>query len=226
MNWANQSAPAKIVETVLASLGSSVGTKTFLIDTTTGDPDITARRGERLASSGIRYLDATIAGSSQQMRQREVVIMVGGRTEDVGACSDLLDALASDVFHVGEWGSGARMKLVVNLAIGLNRAVLAEALALARLGRLDLETTLRVLKASPSYSRMMDTKGEKMLRGDFEPEARLAQHLKDVRLMLKQARDQNAELPLSELHQRLLESLVDRGFGHMDNSVVFRAYDP
>ena len=40
------------------------------------------------------------------------------------------------------------------------------------------------LSPSAAYSRIMDTKGEKMISGDFTPVARLSQHLKDVRLML------------------------------------------
>ena len=55
-------------------------------------------------------------------------------------------------FHVGPPGSGARMKLVVNLVLGLNRAVLAEGLALAEACGIDPAAALDVLKATPAYS--------------------------------------------------------------------------
>ena len=76
------------------------------------------------------------------------------------------------------------MKLVTNLVLGLNRAALAEGLCFARQLGLDLQQTLHLLRESMSYSRIMDTKGEKMIHQDFAPQARLSQHLKDVRLML------------------------------------------
>jgi 3-hydroxyisobutyrate dehydrogenase-like beta-hydroxyacid dehydrogenase len=38
----------------------------------------------------------------------------------------MLDAIAPKVYHMGAVGSGTRMKLVFNLVLGLNRAVLAE----------------------------------------------------------------------------------------------------
>jgi 3-hydroxyisobutyrate dehydrogenase-like beta-hydroxyacid dehydrogenase len=129
-------------------------------------------------------------------------------------------------FHVGPWGSGARTKLVVNLVLGLNRAALAEGLAFARACGLDLPAVLDVLRSGAAYSRAMDTKGRKMIEGDFAPEARLAQHLKDVRLILDAGRRSGATLPLSELHERLLAGQTDRGLGDLDNSAVIRAFEP
>ena len=59
----------------------------------------------------------------------------------------------------------------------------------ARTLHLDGKQALAIMRESMAYSRIMDTKGEKMLRGDFKPQARLSQHLKDVRLMIAAAKD-------------------------------------
>jgi 3-hydroxyisobutyrate dehydrogenase-like beta-hydroxyacid dehydrogenase len=72
----------------------------------------------------------------------------------------------------------------------------------------------------------MDTKGPKMIAGDFLPEARLGQHHKDVRLILAEAARAGATLPLTQLHDFLLADLVGRGLGDLDNSAIMRAYDP
>jgi 3-hydroxyisobutyrate dehydrogenase-like beta-hydroxyacid dehydrogenase len=72
----------------------------------------------------------------------------------------------------------------------------------------------------------MDTKGAKMLTGDFTPEARLAQHLKDVRLILKMGESSGARLPLSALHQELLVHLAAAGYHDADNSAIIRAFWP
>jgi 3-hydroxyisobutyrate dehydrogenase-like beta-hydroxyacid dehydrogenase len=118
------------------------------------------------------------------------------------------------------------MKLVVNLVLGLNRAALAEGLALAHHCGLDPTAALEVLRAGPAYSRMMDIKGAKMLAGDFTPQARLAQHLKDVRLILKLGEASGARLPLSTLHRALLEQLAAAGYHDADNSAIIRAFWP
>lgn len=199
---------------------------TTVIDTTTGDPDATAATGERLHALGAEYLDATLTGSSREATLGELVVTVGGRAEAFAACEDLFRLFARRWVHVGPWGSGARAKLAVNLVLGLNRAALAEGLGFARRCGLDPAALLDVLKGGAAYSRVMDTKGPKMLAGDFAPEARLAQHLKDVRLILAQGAAAGARLPLSELHERLLAQLVRDGFGECDNSSVVRAFDP
>ncbi len=122
---------SEIVREVVESLGLRLRAGTLVIDTTTGDPEPTAALGEELADRGVTYLDATIVGSSEHVRSGEAIVLVGGTVEAFDAARAVFAAFAEKVFHVGPWGSGARMKLVVNLVIGLNRAVLAEGLALA-----------------------------------------------------------------------------------------------
>lgn len=195
-----------------------------IIDTTTGEPEQMAALGRRLSARGARYLDATIAGSSAQVRVGEVLLMVGGDAETLAACDGLFREFASRTFHVGPVGAGARMKLVVNLVLGLNRAVLAEGLCFAERCGIDPRQALEVLRAGPAYSRVMDTKAGKMLDGDFAPQARLAQHGKDVRLILSAGEQHGAMLPLSTLHDQLLSRLVQSGFGDLDNSAIIKAF--
>ena len=83
---------------------------------------------------------------------------------------------------------------------------------------------LEVLKGSMAYSRAMDVKGRKMIERDFTVQARLSQHLKDVRLILAQAERTGARVPLSEAHRALLERAVELGAADEDNAAVIRAY--
>jgi 3-hydroxyisobutyrate dehydrogenase-like beta-hydroxyacid dehydrogenase len=115
------------------------------------------------------------------------------------------------------------MKLVSNLVMGLNRAALAEGLALAEACGLDPELTLTVLRAGNAYSRILDMKGRKMIDRDFAPQARLRQHVKDVDLILALAESAGAHVPLSEAHGNLLSEAMNRGLGELDNSAVILA---
>jgi 3-hydroxyisobutyrate dehydrogenase-like beta-hydroxyacid dehydrogenase len=214
-----------VASAVLADAGASLRAGSILIDATTGHPDEEAARGEQLAARGIGYLDATIGGSGTQVRQQKVIVMVGGRRDDYDACADVWESFASRAFYLGSWGCGARMKLVFNMALGLHRAVLAETLMFARRYGLSMESALEVLRAGPAYSRVVDTKGEKMLRREFAPEGRLSQHLKDVRLMIEAGRLCGARLPLTGLHRQLLEQVEAEGYGDLDNSAIIRAFD-
>ena len=214
-----------VVEEVLGQMEDGLRPGQILLDTTTGEPNQSAALGARLARVGLHYLDAPISGSSEQTRRGEATILVGGDQESFTACRDLFSCMARTVFHVGPCGCAAKMKLVSNLVLGLNRAALAEGLAFAASIGLDQKAALDVLVGSVAYSRTMDNKGPKMLKGDFSVQARLSQHLKDVRLMFELADAAGQALPLSETHRRLLEECEAAGYGEADNSAIIRAFD-
>jgi 3-hydroxyisobutyrate dehydrogenase-like beta-hydroxyacid dehydrogenase len=215
--------PVQVRETV-AALEGVLPAGTIILDTTTGDPEDVVGHAAQLALRGVSYLDCEIGGSSRQAQAGEAIVICGGETEAFREAAPLLEALSARVFHTGAAGTGTRMKLALNIAIGLHRAVLAEALSFAECNGIDRSRALEILKAGPAYSRAMDVKGARMLSGDFTPEARLAQHLKDVRLILAAGRAAGARLPLSEVHEALLSEAVENGWGALDNSVVIELF--
>lgn len=210
------------VAAVVAAAAAGLRPGQTIIDTTTGDPASSVALAAELARRGIAYLDATVSGSSAQARAGAAVLMVGGERAAFEAGAALWARLAEAVFHTGPSGTGARMKLVTNLVLGLNRAALAEGLALAGGLGLDPDLTLAILRRGPAYSRAMDTKGGKMIRGDFAPEARLSQHLKDVRLIVAAGAEAGLPLPLSRAHREILEAAEAAGLGGLDNSAIIR----
>lgn len=217
---------SQVVADVVSSLKDELRAGQTIVDTTTGNPAEVESVADVLADFGVDYLDATVGGSSQQARAGDVIIMAGGPVDAFNRCRALFDDLAKRTFYLGPAGSGSRMKLAVNLVLGLNRAVLAEGLGFAGSLGLNLATTLEVLQASPAASTVMATKGEKMLQREFKPQARLAQHLKDVKVILDTGQAVGAKLPMSAVHQTLLEELVDSGNGDLDNSAIIKAFRP
>lgn len=209
-----------IAATVLDEIAPALRPDAIVIDTTTGAPE----QMESFARRGFVYLDATVAGSSRQVDQGEAIVMCGGDPAVYEACHEIFGAFARQSFHCGPNGAGARMKLAVNLVLGLNRAVLAEGLAFAEALGLDPAAALEILKAGPASSRVMDIKGRKMLERDFTTEARLAQHHKDVRLILAEAADAGLALPLSQLHERLLGEAEAAGLADADNSAIIELF--
>ncbi len=214
-----------VVGIVLDSIDRACLAGRTVMDTTTGAPRDAARFGQEVAAAGGCYLDTTVAGSSEQVRQREAIVIAGGERAALDRCRPLLTCLGRAVYHVGPCGSGSSMKLVFNLVLGLNRAALAEGLSLAEASGLPVHTALEILQAGPAHSRAMDHKGIKMISGEFSPQARLRQHLKDVRLMLAEGARHGCRLSLSEQHAALLETAEAMGFGDADNSAVIKAYD-
>ncbi len=188
----------------------------------TCDPDQVAALAARVAPRGIRYLDVPVSGTSDQVRRGDGVALIGGDPKIAGEVSDIMDALFVRRFHVGKIGDGGRAKLAVNLILGLNRLAMAEGLVFAERLGLDPAAFLDVARGSASYSQVMETKGPKMVRGDFSPEGRTKQTLKDVHLMLDQAASVGQKLAMLELHADVLEACVRAGEADMDNSIIIK----
>jgi 3-hydroxyisobutyrate dehydrogenase-like beta-hydroxyacid dehydrogenase len=191
----------------------------IVLITSTCDPDRIAVLGARVGDK-LRFLETPVSGTSEQVRQGDGVGLIGGDQKIAADAAPVLDALFAKSFHMGKIGDGGRAKLAVNLILGLNRLALAEGLVFAgRLG-LDPAAFLDVARRSAAASQVMDTKGPKMIGGDFAPEGRVRQTLKDTQLMLDQARKAGQQLPLLQIHADVLQACVRHGDSERDNSIV------
>lgn len=195
--------------------------RTVFIDTSTVLPEETEDLARRMATAGAAFLELPVAGSSAEVRARRALALAGGDAKVLARALPALSRLFRAVHHLGPHGSAARAKLAVNLVLGLNRAALAEGLAFARALGLDPGAALALLRDSPASSRVMETKGPKMIAGEYSPQAKLAQHAKDVDLILQAAERLRVSLPLSALHRQLLLAGEAQGLGDADNSAIF-----
>jgi 3-hydroxyisobutyrate dehydrogenase-like beta-hydroxyacid dehydrogenase len=205
---------------LLPALGEGSGK--IVLCMSTCDPDRVARLADRVIPRGIRYLDVPVSGTSDQVRRGDGVALIGGDMAITDGVKDVFDALFARRFHIGRIGDGGRAKLAVNLILGLNRLAVAEGLVFAERLGLDPAAFLDVARGSASYSQVMETKGPKMVHGDFSPEGRVKQTLKDVHLMLDRAARAGQKLSMLEVHADVLEACVRAGESDLDNSAVIR----
>src|SRR5471030_2738509 len=205
---------------LLPALGE--GSKKIVLCMSTVDPDQVAALAARVIPRGIRYLDVPVSGTSDQVRRGDGVALIGGNKKIADEVAPVLDALFARRFHVGKIGDGGRAKLAVNLILGLNRLALAEGLVFAERLGLDAAAFLEVAKGSASYSQVMETKGLKMVRGDFSPEGRVKQTLKDAHMMLDQGAALGQPLKSLEVHADVLEACVKAGEADLDNSAIIK----
>lgn len=215
---------SEIALDVLSRMSPSCGPGRLVIDMTTGTPGDADRLSELFQAQQAFYLAAPVSGSSQQTRDGHAMIMVGGDRRAYSACEDLWRVLARSVHFTGDSGSASRMKLVTNLVLGLNRAALAEGLAFADSLGISSADALSVLMDSAAASAVMQAKGDKMIRGDFTVQARLAQHHKDVRIILDEAASVGLNLPLTETHSQILQVAEEMGLSDLDNSSIIQTY--
>lgn len=149
--------------------------------------------------------------------------MVGSREKDFEEFRPVFETLGNKVTHVGPVGSGTKMKLVNNLVMGANMAILAEGLALGEASGIPVETQLEVLSAGGASSKVLDQKGENVVTGAYEPEFKLSHQLKDLYYALELARDLQNPLPITGLvSQTYLAGMADHADDDM--SAVVETY--
>ncbi len=159
----------------------------------------------QIRARGAGVLDAPVSGSVQLAQDGKLTIMAGGSEEDLERARPVFEALASKIFHIGPLGSGAAMKLAVNLVIfGLNQAV-SEALVLAESAGIDRELAYDVLASSAVGAPYVGYKRSAFLDPTAVPPAfslELAE--KDLRLIAELASDAGAAVPQSQTNLELM----------------------
>lgn len=214
---------AGVLEVVEGPSGLLQGGSTrAVIDCSTGDPDALQALAARLEHRGVDFIEAPLSGSSQQIAQGQATMLLGGAQAALDRHAFMLQALSPQRVHVGGAGMGARAKLATNLVLGLNRAAFAEGLVFAELLGIAPATFLELVLASPARSDAAALKGPLMVSGDFAPQSRIRQHLKDLELMLAAAASSGQGLPLTRAHAALLRDAVAAGDGELDNAAIVR----
>lgn len=147
----------------------------LVICTTTCAPGEITVIAEFAARSRLPFIEAPISGTSAEVGAGTATALVAGDADIIAAAAATLDVLCPRRINVGAIGNASRTKLAINLILQNNRAALAEGLALAEALGLDGATFLATARQSAAYSKVMDSKGPKMLARDFSPQSHLAQ---------------------------------------------------
>ena len=210
------------VEALLDDLQRSPA-RPALICTTTCAPDEIVRIAARAESAGFAFVEAPISGTSAEVRDGAASALVAGEAGAIAALGTLLDILCPRQTRVAKIGDASRTKLAINLILQNNRAALAEGIVFAESLGLDGQTFLANARESAAYSRVMDTKGEKMLRRDFRPQSRISQTLKDAELILHEAGQRGLALPMTAAQADLLHAAIVLEGPESDSAAVIEA---
>jgi 3-hydroxyisobutyrate dehydrogenase-like beta-hydroxyacid dehydrogenase len=117
-------------------------------DTSTVDPETPRRLAELARQRGAWLLDTPVSGSVPLVELGELTVLAGGDADALDRGRPVLESFASTIFHLGDVGSGAVMKLVVNSVVHALNAAVSEALTLAEKAGVDRSTTYDVLESS------------------------------------------------------------------------------
>jgi 3-hydroxyisobutyrate dehydrogenase-like beta-hydroxyacid dehydrogenase len=202
------------VETVLTGANgvfAGAATGSIVAIHSTVLPDTVKRLAQIGATNGIHVIDAPVSGGETGARKKSLCYMVGGQASALESCRAVFSTSAAQIFHMGELGSGAAAKLIVQVVTCINMLAAQEAELVAGRCRIDFATMQQVLKASS---------GQRLVAENWLNRFKLAQDPPDVRRRrtevfkkslgpaIELARQLGLSLPGSELAERSMARIM------------------
>jgi 2-hydroxy-3-oxopropionate reductase len=179
----------------------------------------------KLAAAGIEMLDAPISGSHNRVDARTISIMVGGKPQVFERLRPILDPLAVDVTHTGPSGTGATMKVVTNLFVNSNTALLAEMILVGERAGLGHDIMKKCLAASSVQGLMLEQMGARLFDRDFAPRGAVEIFVKDMGVAIELANECGVDLQIVPAARKMFQRAEAAGWGKDDASRVIEVYE-
>jgi 3-hydroxyisobutyrate dehydrogenase-like beta-hydroxyacid dehydrogenase len=167
-------------------------------------------------------IDCPISGTQPIIRAGNGVIMMSG---DVAACervTSMLKLIAPNTSYVGEYGTGIKLKLMINFMVGANTMALAEGMLFGAKMGLDTQTMLNIVGASAAGSTVFGIRAGIIAERDWQPCAGPSKLLwKDLDIIEQQADVLGLSAPLLRVCNQYYKKVAAAGRLEDECGVVF-----
>jgi 3-hydroxyisobutyrate dehydrogenase len=193
----------------------------LFVDMSTVKPAMAQKVGELVAKAGASFLECPVGGSVGPASEGKLLGFVGGASKDLERARPVLDQLCRRVEHVGPLGSGATMKLAINLPLMVYWQTLGEALSLIQPLGLDPKRVIDIFSETSGGPNMLKARGPMIAQAlsgaaSAQVTVDIATMRKDVRSMLDQAALQNLNLPLTSKTLESFDEAAAKGLNGAD----------
>jgi 3-hydroxyisobutyrate dehydrogenase-like beta-hydroxyacid dehydrogenase len=188
-------------------------------------PRFTRELALRLAPTGVAFIDAPVSGSKKPAAEGALVILAGGRKEQVEAVTPLLSAMGKKVVYCGPAGQGSMMKMFINLLLGLMMEGFAEALNFGKMGGLEWQPMLDTVFSGPLNCALYQMKADLIRQGGFPPAFPLKHIAKDLKFLVDTAYETGAPIPVGHMLLHLFRLGVSQDLGDLDFAAVSRVLE-
>lgn len=196
-----------------------------LVDMSTIAPSVARRIASALAQRSIEMLDAPVSGGTAGAAAATLAIMAGGKAAVLDRVRPLLELLGKTIVHVGDNGAGQVAKACNQMVMVSVIEAVAEAVQLANAAGVDATKVREALLGGSAQSRVLDLFGGRMVNRDFRPGVEAWLHHKDFGLVLREAADLGALLPVSAQVWQQLNALMGAGMAHDDTGSLLRVLE-
>jgi 3-hydroxyisobutyrate dehydrogenase len=194
------------------------------IDLSSNSITTVRRLVEREALQGVHYIDSPVTGGVRGADKGTLTLLASGDRDAFDRVEPLLQAIGSNIFHLGDAGTGCIVKLINNLIVLCTGQIAQEGLVLGTKAGLDpaqLYELLKVGTAAPMVKMLPYSLGRRFDNPSFT----LALAEKDVSLALELARTMQVPMPVtSAAHQTYLRAVAN-GLGEKSFMATLEALE-
>jgi 3-hydroxyisobutyrate dehydrogenase len=205
--------PADVREVYLGENGILAGCKpgAIVVDMTTSQPALAMEIAETAAKQGVHAVDAPVSGGDVGAREARLSIMIGGEKEVVESLAPCWQAMGKTFVHQGPAGSGQHTKLVNQILVAAGMIGVCESLLYAYKAGLDLNTVLESVAPGAAGSWALSNLAPRIIANNFAPGFFVEHFVKDMGLVLEEAKRMNLSLPGLALVNQLYIALSAQG---------------
>ncbi len=198
----------------------------ILVDHTTASADLARELAAACVERDVGFIDAPVSGGEAGAQNGVLTVMCGGATEHFERARPVMDSYARAVTRIGDAGAGQLTKMVNQICIAGLVQALSEGLEFGRRAGLDLAAVLETISQGAAGSWQMANRGTTMMADKFEFGFAVDWMRKDLGIVLAEAQQNGASLPVTALVDQFYKRVQQLGGGRWDTSSLIALLRP
>lgn len=204
-------------------LSKAVDGKLF-VDMSTVSPTIEVDLAERVRAKGAVFIECPVVGTTIPASQGKLIALVGGEIADAALAKPVLEQFCRRLEYCGPVGSAALVKLAIQLPLMVYYQALGEALSICRPVGLPGDRIIDLLADTPGGPNILKLRGSVIAaaldgRDPSSVTFDITGAIKDLRLMMAEARARGLQIPITENTLACMEKAVSDGLEAQEASL-------
>lgn len=205
---------------------AAMGKGSVFVDHTTASANVARELDAAAKAAGFGFIDAPVSGGQAGAENGVLTVMCGGAPETYARVEPVIGSFARMCKLMGPAGSGQLTKMVNQICIAGLVQGLAEGIHFAKRAGLDVETMLEVISKGAAGSWQMENRGKTMNADKFDFGFAVDWMRKDLGIVLDEARNNGARLPVTALVDQFYADVQKLGGGRWDTSSLLKRLEP
>ncbi|WP_454688875.1 NAD(P)-dependent oxidoreductase [Achromobacter aloeverae] len=192
------------------------------VDHTTASADVARELYAQARKQGLQFVDGPVSGGQAGAVNGALTVMCGGEQAVFDAIKPVAQAFGRAVTLVGQPGAGQLAKMVNQICIAGLVQGLSEGVAFGQAAGLDMKLVLDVISKGAAQSWQMENRGGTMVDDKFDFGFAVDWMRKDLGLVLAEARNNGARVPVTALVDQFYADVQKMGGGRWDTSSLVK----